>query len=442
VTVIYLAGAEDSDHRDLLLDVGASRLAVNAATLLRSRNVETWSLELGEDEEWVVYADAPLDLDDLSSIEQKVNKPPLFVTGSDRWAEHPMYSPFWTGEGDVPRFGPSLFVSDKVVKDKTLSRKVMSRRLDGAAVGAVTGTTQQKLLSRFDVVVSSAWWSTMRYGETQIWTGTEMKRYDTTGTNAARTKYADLIESYGIDMSKLVRDDPQEMARLAITSWIEYQHSLETDAVLLERSEAATAGDTDTESGALDHIRLASNTPEARHERTVLPVVGVDKVTFTTKRIDGSDDVEEIPVITSSAANVRQCSNCHLADVGCPQYQPNSLCAYEIPVVIKSRDQLQAALQAVVEMQTQRVFEARFSEQLQGQELAPEVGTEVERLFRMVEKMKGILDDRESIKVTMEAKGKSGVLSRLFGDTAGENARALGTPIPSDDILEAVVLED
>jgi hypothetical protein len=96
----------------------------------------------------------------------------------------------------------------------------------------------------------------------------------------------------------------------------------------------------------------------------------------------------------------------------------------------------------MIELQTQRVLQARFAEEITGQELTPEVGREMDRLFASVEKMRDIMDNRDSIKMTVEARGRSGVLSRLFGDRVGDNARMLSQPVDSEDVLDAVLDPD
>jgi hypothetical protein len=167
----------------------------------------------------------------------------------------------------------------------------------------------------------------------------------------------------------------------------------------------------------------------------------MSSITSTERLGDGSEVIEEQSIIRSVSDSIRSCDNCYLATSGCPGFVPGASCAYSIPVEIRSKDQLQAVMQAMIEMQTQRVVMARFAEEIAGQELSPEVGKEMDRLFTSVEKMRDIMDNRESVKMTVEARGRSGVLSRLFGDKVGTNARMLSQPIDSDDVIDAIVEE-
>ena len=96
-----------------------------------------------------------------------------------------------------------------------------------------------------------------------------------------------------------------------------------------------------------------------------------------------------------------------------------------MPIEIRTKDQLNAAMRAMVEMQVGRVMFARFAEELEGQGIDSTLSTEMDRVFTMVEKLKNISDNRDLVRFEVEARGSSGVLSRLFGAKAGEQARML-----------------
>ena len=167
-----------------------------------------------------------------------------------------------------------------------------------------------------------------------------------------------------------------------------------------------------------------------------LPVIG-ERSAFTNYRTaDGEDVSEESVHLEASSVSIRRCDNCVLASQGCPGFQAGHLCQYNIPVTIKSKDQLQSALTAVIEIQTQRVLMSRFAEEVAGQELDASVGREMDRLFNLVDKLRNITDNRDTVKMTLEAKSNSGVLSRLFGPQVGEKAKMLQAPIDSNDFIE------
>jgi hypothetical protein len=142
-------------------------------------------------------------------------------------------------------------------------------------------------------------------------------------------------------------------------------------------------------------------------------------------------------ILTVSGESLRQCTTCKLQLV-CPSYTPGAPCAYAIPVTIRNKNELEGVLRALVEIQTQRILMGRFGEELAGE---PDVlvGIEMDRLFKMVERWRDIADGRDSLKISVDAKGQAagmGVLSRLFGEKVGANATMLANPIDADEVIE------
>jgi hypothetical protein len=77
----------------------------------------------------------------------------------------------------------------------------------------------------------------------------------------------------------------------------------------------------------------------------------------------------------------------------------------------------------MLEMQASRVMFARFAEELEGQGIDTTLSTEMERLFKMVERFKDISDTREFVRMEIETRSGAGVLSRLFGSKVGESTK-------------------
>lgn len=444
MTQIYLAGGENPSHQQILSACGATHLSVNVTSLLR-RKTFSWELDLPHSAwEWVAYCDGPASIDDLHLVADSAAKQPRWVIGPESWSDWgDNYLPLWNGEGSIPANRSSgLVVTDRVFRDKSLLRRAQSSRTAGNSLGVITGSIDESI-NKFDLVISAAWWSAMKYGETQIWDGRRMHRFNAERKNEIRTRYSSEIALMGVDADQVLLDDPEEVARLAVSSWMFYSDHLSgakvlsfpsvTKATTAEDSESAETG---SEAGALD------TRPPVRRHHAVLPVIGMTTITSTERLGDGTEIIEEQALVQTSSVSMRQCDNCFLASSGCPGFQAGASCAYSIPVEIRSKDQLQAVMQAMVEMQTQRVLQARFAEEITGQELTPEVGKELDRLFSSVEKMRDIMDNRDTVKVTMEARGRSGVLSRLFGDRVGANAKMLSQPVDSDDVIDALVDED
>ncbi|NDD67480.1 hypothetical protein EBZ35_07525 [bacterium] len=86
---------------------------------------------------------------------------------------------------------------------------------------------------------------------------------------------------------------------------------------------------------------------------------------------------------------------------------------------IKTKDQLKALINAIIEMQGQRVAFARFSEELNGGYPDPNVGQEIDRLFKLLKTVKELDDSTSFIKMTLEGRTSgAGVLSSIFGEKA------------------------
>ena len=152
-------------------------------------------------------------------------------------------------------------------------------------------------------------------------------------------------------------------------------------------------------------------------------------------------DHEETPVVRYQSSGLRQCDNCYLAP-RCPAFKPHTECAYELPIELRTKDQLNALLTAMLEMQASRVMFARFAEELEGQGMDPALSSEMDRLFQLVDKFKNISDSRDLVRFEMEARSGAGVLSRLFGAAAGEQTRAVSTPLSMKEIDQAVIDAD
>ena len=170
--------------------------------------------------------------------------------------------------------------------------------------------------------------------------------------------------------------------------------------------------------------------------------MGLNAHVTTTEDADGNTLTETHNTIEVTADSARQCSTCVLS-AACPSFNPGSSCAYNIPVVIQTKDQREALFRALVEIQGQRIMFGAFSEQALGTHDI-QVGKEIDRLFNMVKAWKEIEERRTGIHVSIDAQGEAGqaagmgMISRLFGEQAGINARALDRPMIVDEVIEEV----
>src|SRR5690606_23235847 len=138
-----------------------------------------------------------------------------------------------------------------------------------------------------------------------------------------------------------------------------------------------------------------------------LPVLGLEQVSMDNENPDNAGVIEQ--TVRFKSGNVRQCDSCYLA-AKCQRFEEHADCAYKIPVEIRTKTQLRAAMNALIEMQFDRVTFAKFAEDLEGQGVDPSVSTEMDRFFRLLKEMKDVEDSRDLIRIDVEAKASSGVL--------------------------------
>lgn len=473
---VFFSGGEKGSHRSLLLGTGVTRVAVNLTQLALPKRKEfsipetfpgcEVALYTSEGDEDVARYDEFIRAhqDDLTLI---VGRPDY----DGEWLGS-KYIPVWNDGMDLERLAwvcqkhGRVAISDKAVNAKTLGRiRSLAQRWGAQLVGLTSKPDVIEALPWESVIVSS-WTSVIRYGETQVWDGHGLRRYPAQQKESARRKHRSDIIRLGIDIDAVMEDNVQEVGRLAIKSWqqwearnVAYDPSDDDDESEFSTGKggdiATTSPETHTGVSPASRGTSIATTPlQRRHEgdRVLLPVMGVEHVvSMGQQTVDeqGEHTViapESIPVVRHSGVLLRQCDSCYLAS-RCPAFTEHSECGFSLPVEIRTKDQLQAALRALVEMQVSRVMFARFAEELEGQGLDPSVSKEIDRVFALVEKFKDISDTRELVRMEIETRSGGGVLSRLFGPRAGESARELpGGPVQMSTFdamaLDIIDMED
>ena len=445
---IFFAGAEVGTHLTLLKDCGVERVAVNISNLARNTSdLATWATHNRLDGlEWVLYADNPhVPVGPVLELLHSAEVLPEIITGPMAWYEGTwlsnsdlLFMPIWDGADPVVlrEFTESfdgVTLTDSVVDNPTAVRTARASINRLGQLAALTG--RSKGLERFDTLVSSAWWAVQKYGETQVWATNRLVRLNADDKRLKRERYAAAIDALGCDVSKVLLDDPNESVKCAVRSWLRLeQHIVKGGG---QRESVVTSQHPAIPSNVVPIVPGVARPPgQTRHH--LLPVMALGDTLVGDVDAEGNEIGERLPVISVKAESLRQCNTCALA-LACPMFSQNAACSYQIPVTISSRTQLNGVLRAITEIQTQRILMGRFSEEVQG-EHNPDLGREMDRLFSMVERWRNIEDSRDTMKVSIEAKGDAqagmGVLSRLFGAKVGQNATLLEEPIDSNEIIE------
>lgn len=294
-------------------------------------------------------------------------------------------------------------------------------------------------------VASTSWISPAQYGDTIIWTGRELKRYPKKMKDQARMRHRTYLRDHGFDTEKIESDDTTEVLRLSLWSWQRLVESIDQTTAapqVVATSPVGTDGDFAEEGDPLvgttpSEMRKSVATITKPRETTLLPIMGVNVMTEKVVGADGQPAEATQNLITVRSKSQRLCGSCFLADK-CPMFEDGANCAYEIPVEVKTKDQMQALQNGLIEMQTQRVLFARMSEEITGGYPDPNLSSEMDRLQKMI-KTKTELE-ADSFSVKFEAKGRGGgegggILQRMFGANPEQTARALPAPVRADVVV-------
>ena len=361
----------------------------------------------------------------------------------------PKFWPVWSGQGtpanlqDLAAEFPEIAISSTAIEsDHHLA--ATTRSLSGVYQTAwhALAVSRPDNLRQIPFATAStlSWASPMMRGETIVWDGTALKRYQKKQKDQARPRYKSVIEQAGLDYEAILADDPKEVTRLAIWSYQQLEEHMDkrfgdrpplrvvdsddTSELITSMSDAEEimemlTGEVDNRPAPVRNV--ADRVPARREpsERFVLPVLGVTTKTTVEPDEDGRPTIKEVPVVHSTGTSLRQCNTCFVA-ANCPAFKAGSECAFNLPVEIKTKDQLVGLLQAVIEMQASRVAFARFSEELNGGYPDPNTSQEMDRLFKLVGQLKEMEDNREFVRMTFERQGGAGVLSAIFGDRASQ----------------------
>jgi hypothetical protein len=267
-----------------------------------------------------------------------------------------------------------------------------------------------------------SWLSPMMHGETIIWDGTRLVRYPKKMKEQARARYRHIYEKAGIDADKIFEDDPQEVCRLAVWSYEQFEMKVnrmtheDEEEFLYDKSEGSEVGESGEKGVSVPDnkgVQMRKIEPRNPDEIANLPVFGYK----TTTEVDDDGVIQERVSIETQGASLRQCDTCFIAS-NCPAFKPQSMCAFKLPIEVKTKDQLKALLNAIIEMQGQRVAFMRFAEEMNGGYADPNLSQEIDRLYKLVAQMQEMGSSKEFIRMTVERQGSAGVLSSIFGDKA------------------------
>lgn len=452
-----LSGGEKGTFRNVLVDLKVPNIALNITQFQIPKRKEVDLKELlGGANVYVYTSDEDEDVEKFDSfIRDHADDIECVIGRSDYNGEWlgDKYVPLWNDSKDLERLAylcekwGRVAISERAINARSLPRIRQLQQRWGCTLVGLTSRVESIEAIKWDVVIVSSWTSVRRYGETQVWDGHALRRYPAQKKESARKKHRADIVRLGCDYEAVLEDDVKEVAKLAIKSWQAYEEhefgattpaayhpfeGAEEDEDEVEEWGQIVTISPESAQVANREIRgntLAIDPPRARTEtgKVLLPVLGMEQVSAkqSHRTAEGDEvwdlDPDDQPVVRYKNDGIRHCDSCYLAP-RCPMFTEHAECAYSLPIEIRTKDQLQATMTAMLEMQLSRVMFARFAEELEGQGLDPTLSGEMDRYLRMIEKIKTIEDTRDFVNISVEARAGAGVLSRIFGPKAGADA--------------------
>jgi len=404
----------------------------------------------------VTECDAP-----MAPVERTVHRTRMQALLGERFA--PVWDPETGARGLewlAERHGTVGLPSSEVRESPVLSaRLVPLANRYGTRWHALDGARPDDLATgRYASAATTAWLSPMRWGETIVWDGTRMVRYQTAMKDQARRRHRSTFRLAGFDADRILGDDHEEISRFTVWSFARLEEAVSRRkppsappfSVIQGGGEAvpeelSTPTTWNNDMGMVEHppavvdntavvVRNEASRPAVRQVRATLPVVSFEKHVAKEFDEDGNQIQVERNLTRKGKAVLRQCDTCFIS-AACPMFEPGSECAYDLPLEIKTKEQLNAVNYMALEMQVERVAFMRLAEELNGGYADPNLSSEMDRLLRMQEQIKKIEDTSETFKLSVEAKGGAGILSRLLGEKVQSN-NALAAPVDPAQIIQ------
>ena len=299
-------------------------------------------------------------------------------------------------------------------------------------------------------VSSTSWVSPQKYGATFVWSHGQLKSYSKDQKEQARRKERFVIEAAGFDMEKILNDDPKELLRLSLWSWSQFVDSINAKkgtgvtTSMISHDDEFTENEEEAVGGVIEPLRNRVSTPVPRNpdQKVVIPLIDFERYTEKRRNKDtGEFEDVDVAKIKSRSDSMRLCDTCFLA-AKCPMFEENSTCAYDIPITIRTKEQAQALMDTMVEMQAQRVLFMKMAEDAEGGHADPILSGEMDRLIKMMKTKSDMEQEGFSLTVTAKQNGQTGIADRLFGSLGDmSKLRELEAPVDPEEFINVYDME-
>lgn len=300
-------------------------------------------------------------------------------------------------------------------------------------------------------VSSTSWVSPQKYGATFVWSHNQLKSYSKEQKEQARRKERFVIEAAGFDVEKVLAEDPKELLRLSLWSWSQFVDSINAKkgrgvtTLPLMSDDDFTENDDDTVGGVIEPVRKTISTVARRNpeEMQVIPLLAFEgKIQKKRNPETGQMEDEQISLLRSRSDSMRLCDTCFLADK-CPKFEESANCAYNIPITIRTKDQMQALMDTLVEIQAQRVLFMKMAEDAEGGHADPILSAEIDRLMKMAKTKHDIEQEGFSLTISAKQNGQTGIVDKIFGGLGDTGKlRELEAPQQPENLAEQLGIID
>jgi hypothetical protein len=309
-------------------------------------------------------------------------------------------------------------VGKDIHKDAQVMALLSAQRAAGLPIHIHMAPNPERIARIRPLSVSTMSWNApLRFGELITPRGGGIQRFQPPHDNRVYAIAAERAEALGLSPDKIKGGDPDEAVRLAIATLLRFETLC---VVQSEESETGEVPETGSEVVGHEGSAVRKSDPADRAPATrTLPGMNFAVQQHEETDKNGLVEVRDLPVLQSGAESQRKCDTCFLS-ASCPAYIPGNACAFHLPVELRTKTQVKALVDTMLEIQTARVAFGRFAEEVNGGYPDPVVGKEMDRLMKMVETKTEMEQSKESLTLSVEAKsaGGPGILSALFGQRA------------------------
>jgi hypothetical protein len=263
--IIYL-GAEVGSNRTLLETTTANHVGVSFYRLMRRGLPKTMTYLLSDrfSDDTHIYAHAGIpktvtmgeaELEEFCALYEdfiannidrltwfnEVAHPkltPEFIEQQRRscWAEVPpsKFQPVWQSQMGINGLKAMAetyldigLLGDDIEHETQLAAVTKGLTARGTRFHAISTAKPDNLRQvKVESASTLSWLAPMLHGETIVWDGQRLVRYNKKMKEQARTRYRHVYEKAGLDYDLIMEDDPQEVCRLAVWSYEQFEMRL------------------------------------------------------------------------------------------------------------------------------------------------------------------------------------------------------------------------